>query len=125
MNRVCRKCSIVNDAATGEPLEACPSCGAIYDRVESSVLRQTAGNRRVFHAAGKSNLAGPTVTLLGVSWFVTILSTSAGSYMLWLAMQAEAAPAQGAAAAVACGMAIIPYVFTRALEGLMRKRAEQ
>ena len=34
MQRTCLKCRHVNAAATGDALEACPSCGAIYSKVE-------------------------------------------------------------------------------------------
>jgi hypothetical protein len=34
MKKVCLKCGTENTAATGEHAEACPSCGAIYSKVE-------------------------------------------------------------------------------------------
>lgn len=36
MQRNCLKCGHVNNQATGEALEECPQCGAIYTRVEAS-----------------------------------------------------------------------------------------
>lgn len=36
MQRICRKCGHVHKEATGAPMEACPSCGAIYSRVEAA-----------------------------------------------------------------------------------------
>jgi hypothetical protein len=57
-------------------------------------------------------------TVIILLWLVTLLSTCVASFLLFAAINAEAAPAQGAAAAVACGFAIIPYVFTRAIEGM-------
>jgi hypothetical protein len=51
-------------------------------------------------------------------WLVTLLSTAFSLFLLVAATNATAAPAQGAAAAVACGFAIVPYVFTRGLEAL-------
>lgn len=56
--------------------------------------------------------------LVSLLWLVTLLSACVGGFLLFAALNAEAAPAQGAAAAVACGFAIIPYVFTRAIEGM-------
>lgn len=44
-------------------------------------------------------------------WIVTLLCACAGGLLLAMAINADAAPAQGAAAAVACGFAVIPYVF--------------
>lgn len=36
MNKTCLKCGHPNPNASGDPLEACPSCGAIYSRVEAA-----------------------------------------------------------------------------------------
>lgn len=36
MNKTCLKCGRPNPSASGDPLEACPSCGAIYSRVEAA-----------------------------------------------------------------------------------------
>ena len=37
MQKSCLKCGQINTAATGAELEACPSCGAIYSRVEEAM----------------------------------------------------------------------------------------
>lgn len=37
MQKTCLKCGHVNTAATGAALEPCPSCGAIYSRVEAAM----------------------------------------------------------------------------------------
>lgn len=37
MQKTCLKCGHVNEFATGAELEACPSCGAIYSRVEAAI----------------------------------------------------------------------------------------
>ena len=34
MKKQCLKCGLVNEEATGDELEACPGCGAIYSKVE-------------------------------------------------------------------------------------------
>lgn len=60
--------------------------------------------------------------VLVICWLATILCCAATALVLWDAINADAAPAQAAAAAVACGLAIIPYVFTRALEGIFTPR---
>jgi hypothetical protein len=60
--------------------------------------------------------------LLILLWIVTIVSTCLGGITLIEALNAEAAPGQGAAAALACGFAVIPYVFTRAVEGMAGKQ---
>lgn len=36
MLKTCLKCGHSNHAASGDPLEACPKCGAIYSRVEAA-----------------------------------------------------------------------------------------
>lgn len=36
MNKTCLKCGHANPSASGDPLEACPKCGAIYSRVEAA-----------------------------------------------------------------------------------------
>ena len=36
MNKTCLKCGHPNPNASGDPMEACPSCGAIYSRVEAA-----------------------------------------------------------------------------------------
>jgi hypothetical protein len=61
--------------------------------------------------------------VISLSWVVTLLSTISALFLLVAAFNADAAPAQGAAAAVACGFAIVPYVFTRALEALNLPKA--
>ena len=60
-------------------------------------------------------------TFIALLWLVTLIATCVGGLILFSAISATAAPAQGAAAAVACGLAIIPYVFTRAMEGMNPK----
>lgn len=51
-------------------------------------------------------------------WICTILGTIGGGLMLLMAilLPGASAPQQGAMAAVAVGCAVIPYVFTRAIE---------
>ena len=42
MQRKCLKCGHINSAATGDALEACPQCGAIYSRVEAALAARAA-----------------------------------------------------------------------------------
>lgn len=46
MNVTCKKCGHVNEAPTYAPDEACPSCGAIYARVDSALSKQRASLKR-------------------------------------------------------------------------------
>lgn len=43
MNKTCLKCGRPNPSASGDPLEACPGCGAIYSRVEAAWGARHAG----------------------------------------------------------------------------------
>jgi hypothetical protein len=54
-------------------------------------------------------------------WSVTILSCAIAAYFLFDALLGggKSAPQQAAEAAIALGFAIIPYCFTRAIEGLV------
>jgi hypothetical protein len=55
-----------------------------------------------------------------ICWFITLAGCGIGGLLaldMLLATDASA-PQQGAAAAMACAFAVIPYVFTRAIEGM-------
>lgn len=51
-------------------------------------------------------------------WIVTILGCLAGGIALLDGLMENSAPKQGAGAALAAAFAIVPYVFTRSVEGL-------
>lgn len=56
--------------------------------------------------------------LIGLSWGVTLTATVAATLLLVFGMPAaRAAPQEATIAALACAIVIIPYVFTRSLEG--------
>lgn len=63
--------------------------------------------------------------LLVLLWIATLTSTCLGGITLIQALNAQAAPGQAAAAALACGFAVIPYVFTRAVEGMAGKQTRE
>lgn len=46
MQRKCLKCGHTNGTSTGDALEACPQCGAIYSRVEAALAARAAGDPR-------------------------------------------------------------------------------
>lgn len=46
MQLTCKKCGHVNDAPTWKPDEACPSCGAIYARVNEVLEKQRGALKR-------------------------------------------------------------------------------
>ena len=62
--------------------------------------------------------------IIAICWIITLLGAVVGGFILLTAFAAAAAPAQGAAAAVAVGCAVIPYVFTRACESLHKPRRD-
>ena len=47
MQRKCLKCGHVNATASGDNMEACPSCEAIYSRVEAAFAARAAGERPI------------------------------------------------------------------------------
>lgn len=48
MQRICQKCGHTNKNASGTESEGCPSCGAIYNRVEATLAKY--GSVRPAHA---------------------------------------------------------------------------
>ena len=46
MQRKCLKCGHAKSTATGDAMEACPSCGAIYSRVEAAFAARSSGESR-------------------------------------------------------------------------------
>lgn len=53
-------------------------------------------------------------------WVITALACIPSGALLLLALVAQGAPQQAAGAAIAVAVAVIPYVFTRAVEGTMK-----
>ena len=66
---------------------------------------------------GDARPAGGFVT--GFCWFCTILGSLAVAATLADAFQADSAPKQGAAAAMAATMVVIPYCLARAVSELV------
>ena len=59
--------------------------------------------------------------MISFSWLVTLLATFVAVGVLFLTFStAKGAPQEASGAALACAIVIIPYVFTRALEGMKR-----
>lgn len=59
--------------------------------------------------------------MISFSWVITILATVVAVGVLLLTFgAAKGAPQEAAGAAIACAIVVIPYVFTRALEGLRK-----
>lgn len=57
MQRKCLKCDHVHTTATGDELEACPQCGAIYSRVEAAMQARAAEQAAASHTKTTSGYA--------------------------------------------------------------------
>lgn len=63
--------------------------------------------------------------MLVFSWVITLIATCFALLGLGIAIFASnGAPQQAAGAAIACATCVIPYVFTRALEGVRANKSE-
>lgn len=56
-----------------------------------------------------------------VFWTIGAISAFLGGFLLLYAIAADSAPQQAGAAAIAIGLAVIPYCFNRALDEFDRK----
>lgn len=65
--------------------------------------------------------------MLKACWIVTLLAAAAGGLLVLdlFMRQGASAPQEAAGAAIACALCIVPYVFTRAVEGLKHAPAPQ
>lgn len=61
MIRTCLKCQHMNAEASGAPSEACPSCGAIYDKVEAAMAAKSQSAAATLPQAkgNETNVAAP------------------------------------------------------------------
>jgi hypothetical protein len=58
-------------------------------------------------------------------WVITMIGACLGTLVLVLGFaSAKGAPQEAASAALAVALAVIPYVFTRAVEGIQRENRE-
>lgn len=58
-------------------------------------------------------------------WGITIFSTCISALCIFVGFVMDGAPAQAAAFGAACAFAVVPYVFTRAVQELSVSRTEQ
>ena len=63
--------------------------------------------------------------LILICWIVTLIATLPAAAMLLAAFGATGAPQEAAGAAIACAIVVVPYVFTRAIEGLYLNARER
>ncbi|MET4727929.1 hypothetical protein ABIE09_001736 [Lysobacter enzymogenes] len=57
--------------------------------------------------------------VLALLWLGTLVGAAVGVSFLVMALGASGAPAQAAGAGLACACVVIPYVVTRAVEGIL------
>lgn len=58
-------------------------------------------------------------SVVSLFWLVTLLSSCAAIFMFYFTMKhSNGAPQQAAGAAIAIALVVIPYVITRAIEGI-------
>jgi hypothetical protein len=88
-------------------LVACPAC-----------TREISSSARACPNCGHPNKQGADVTISKLLWIVAGLGGAAGAFFLLAALSAQAAPGQAAAAGLACGAAVVPYVLARAWDHL-------
>ncbi|WP_287365160.1 hypothetical protein [Thauera sp.] len=94
MKKTCLKCGHANESATGDPAEACPSCGAIYSRVEaawSATPRPaTANNVRTFSPERDELVEAFAERLRGESLYPVFRSLVGVIYVVWMVLAALA-----------------------------------
>ncbi|MEN6538906.1 MAG: hypothetical protein ABFC67_04775 [Mizugakiibacter sp.] len=57
-----------------------------------------------------------------LSWLVTFLASFFGAFLIFSALTSSlSAPQEAAGAALACGVVIVPYVFSRTIDALRSK----
>jgi hypothetical protein len=61
------------------------------------------------------------MSIRNVFWLIALLGSVLSAYMLFQAFTADSAPKQGAAAAMALGVAVIPYCLARSVENIDRR----
>lgn len=125
MERTCIKCGHTNASATGDELEACPACGAIYSRAMQAHAMATARRTRrvapVDESSGRSLWGWLGLIAEILAWVFALYGASRGVLQLSEGLAAaESAPQQAAAAAIALATAAIPYCFARAIQQLRR-----
>lgn len=62
MIRTCQKCSHIHPTATGDELEACPQCGAIYSRVTAAMAAKAGPATTTGAADFQSSRSSPSFT---------------------------------------------------------------
>jgi hypothetical protein len=131
MKYQCVKCLVWTELPEAQQLNVCPSCGAVQSKVHDEYRTRAAAEvekakRQQPPWTPPVELAPPIIEVapkkspvVAFFWLLCLFaSIVAGLFTLWAMHKATSAPQEAAAAAMGCVMVIIPYVFTRAVEGL-------
>lgn len=121
MNRKCARCGKENDQANGSATETCPACGVVYNKAAVVAAQKLA----TAEVRGRIKVADPVSPSLieRICWVLALLSAGIGMIQLIVTFRtAESAPQQGAGAALAVALAVIPYCIARAVQLSMRRK---
>ena len=125
MRKSCPKCGVESDIEDS-PTAACPSCGAIFAKVEQLSTAQRQAIRAAATARGapqvhrNDDAPRPRLPIIErVLWALTAIGAMLGILqMVMTSSTAESAPQQAAGFAMAIAYAVIPYVLARAAQEL-------
>lgn len=127
MQKTCIKCNHTADVELSATA-ACPSCGAIYAKVEAQAnldrvrMQRAALEVKQQRAAGAVVVDGEVVRparsiIETVAWCIAGVAATYGAVeFLYGLHQAESAAQQSAAAAMGAAYAVIPYCLARAIQ---------
>jgi uncharacterized membrane protein YvbJ len=107
--------------------ERCPLCGVEIERTATVCPNCGKGltGRALLSAyelqQQQQRGASPPRTVAKVFWVITLLAVPLAVFVGYVGVvQANGAPQEAAAAAIACAICIAPYVFARAVDELIR-----
>ena len=112
MQHQCLKCLATNELPDGYRFNACTHCGAIQTDAELQI--QTALTAAIDNAKSTATAATRSATtrpFLRFCWLITLLCCLVVTMLLMLSTLT---------APIAAALIIIPYVFSRAVEGLTK-----
>lgn len=115
MSRTCPKCGTVNDRADFSATERCPKCDVVYSKATVAIAQQRAIEEARHRAETARENRKPAVER--AAWLLALIGGLLGLVELGFTFaNAESAPQQGAGAALALALAVIPYCIARALQ---------
>lgn len=136
MQKTCAKCGHINPWAAGDMTDACPRCGVIYAKVPPSTSAGDSGPAQPMPRpspppAARRPRANPPArfgsqdapppqgagVVEKILWLWTMISgLTASGLLLYTFTQAQSAPQQGAGAAMAAAVVVVPYCLARAVQ---------